>query len=102
MALSKTALRKMRRYERERYFRYLDRLVDSGRVASLIQEVRANIKSQGWVSIYEYILDRRNSEQRRACADAVLSIWENEVKSLIPRWGKWSVSTWKEFAAVWA
>lgn len=89
MRLSKSALRKMRRYRREEYFRYLDGLIRTNNVKAFAQEVQRSVNSPKTVSLYEYVQDRRRGGgAKRMDAEVTAQIWEREIRSLIPFWAK--------------
>ena len=84
MHLSKSALRKARRYNRQKYFAYLDALLQNEDLRGLAKEVARNLDSRRAISIYEYVRDRRRDEGRVLNAEAALYVWTNQVQLLVP------------------
>ena len=89
MRLSKSALRKMRRYRRQRYFQYLDDLLSINNVQAFAREVERSVNSPKAISLFDYVQDRRQKGKlARMDAEVAAYIWEHEIRSLIPFWTK--------------
>ena len=92
MSMSKSAIRKMRRYRPEDYFEYMDALIKVGDERALRREIAQNVDSARSISVYQYVLDRRGKGKNAEAAEVAEHAWESWVRSLMPRKQRWGES----------